>query len=302
MTIDDVIAGVPEWAGKHVASEPIEGGLTNLNYRLTVDGVRYCVRIPGADSALLAIDRKAEYANTLAAATTGVGAPVAHAVGDVPVMVLGWIEGVTQTDELLRTSPDSIDKIADAVRRLHAGPAFVAEFDMFRIQAAYRALCRERGFRIPDTYDVYAPLVRRIEDAMGVRGHELVPCNNDLLAANYIDEGDRFRIVDYEYGGMNDPCFELGNTCAESKLHADQLERLVELIFGAPLRNRVARANLWSVVANYGWTLWACIQREVSGIDFDFWAWGVDDKYARAVDAFEGPEISGWLDDVTRSS
>jgi thiamine kinase-like enzyme len=301
MTIDKVIAEIDDWNGKEVAVESIEGGLTNLNYRLTVEGERYCVRVPGADSDLLAIDRRAEYANTIAAATTGVGAPVAYAVGDIPVMVLGWIEGVTQTDELLRTTPDSVDKIAAAVSRLHAGPAFVSDFDMFRIQPRYRAICQARDFRIPDTYDEYQPLLARIEAAMAVQGHDLVPCNNDLLAANYIDDGTRFWIVDYEYSGMNDPCFELGNTCAESKLSQDQLERLVELTFGAPLRNRVARANLWAAVANYGWTLWACIQREVSDIDFDFWAWGVDDKYARAVAAFEGPEIGGWLDDVTRS-
>ncbi len=90
---------------------------------------------------------------------------------------------------------------------------------------------------------------------------------------------------------MNDPCFELGNTVAESKLGHERLERLIELYFGAPLRNRVARAHLWAAMANYGWTLWACIQREVSDIDFDFWEWGVDDKYARAVTAFTGPEL-----------
>ena len=131
-------------------------------------------------------------------------------------------------------APDSVDKIADAVRRLHAGPAFVSDFDMFRIQPSYRAICQARDFRIPDTYDDYQPLLARIEAAMAVRGHDLVPCNNDLLAANYIDDGERFWIVDYEYSGMNDPCFELGNTCAESKLSQDQLERLVELSFRRP--------------------------------------------------------------------
>ena len=63
----------------------------------------------------------------------------------------------------------------------------------------------------------------------------------------------------------------------------------------------MARAHLWAAMANYGWTLWACIQREVSDIDFDFWEWGVDDKYARAVASFTGPELAGWLDDVRRS-
>ena len=300
MTIEQVIAGIPEWAGKQVDVEPIEGGLTNQNYRLTVDGVRYCVRIPGAGSSLLAIDRWVEYHNTLAAAKTGVGAEVVHAVGDPPVMVLEWIEGVVQTEELLRESPDSMRKMAEATRRLHAGPRFQRDFDMFAIQQGYLQICRERGFAIPDTYEDYQPLVRRIERAVAVQGHEVLPCNNDLLAANFIDQGDRFRLIDYEYSGMNDPCFELGNAAAESKLADEQVEELIARYFGRTLQNRVARAHLWALMANYGWTLWACIQLAVSDIDFDFWAWGVDDKYARAVEAFEGPHFDGWLEEVTR--
>jgi len=301
MTIEEVIATVPDWAGQDVGVEPIEGGLTNQNYRLTVAGTRYCVRIPGAGSSLLAIDRQIEYHNTLAAAESGVGAKVVYAVGELPVMVLEWIDGVVQTDEQLRECPGSMRKLAESTRQLHAGPAFQRHFDMFAIQEGYLRICRERGFAIPETYDEYEPLVRRIEEAVAVQGHELLPCNNDLLAANFIDEGDRFRIIDYEYSGMNDPCFELGNAAAESKLADDQLNELISLYFGRPLRNRVARAHLWALMANYGWTLWACIQRAVSDIDFDFWAWGVDDKYARAIEAFEGPNFGAWLEDVKRA-
>ena len=301
MTIDEVIAGVPAWAGRDVQAESIEGGLTNANYRLTVDGgEQYCVRIPGKDSSLLAVDRMAEYRNTLAAAEAGVGAHVAYTVGDEPVMVLEWIDGEVQDEETLHRE-GAVEQIAASVRRLHAGPAFGNAFDMFRIQQRYRAICREHDFKIPDDYDDHEPIVRRIEEAMAVQGADLVPCNNDLLAANYIATPAGFRIIDYEYSGMNDPCFELGNTVAESKLGHARLERLIELYFGAPLRNRVARAHLWAAMANYGWTLWACIQREVSDIDFDFWEWGVDDKYARAAAAFTGPELAGWLDDVRRS-
>ncbi len=301
MTIEEVIAGIPAWDGRHVAVEPIEGGITNTNYRLTVEGDRFCVRIPGRDSSLLAIDRAAEYANTLAAARAGVGAGVAHAVGDTPVMVLEWIDGVVRDETGLAELADTPRRIAEATSRLHAGPAFVGEFDMFRIEEGYLRICRERGFRIPDTYESYLPLVGRIEEAMVVQGHDPAPCNNDLMAGNYIDDGDRFRIIDYEYSGTNDPCFELGNTFALLGLSQDQLEEMVERYFGAPLRNRVARANLWAAMAAYGWTLWACIQHAVSEIDFDFWEWGVGEKYAQAVAAFDGPDIGGWLGAVARS-
>jgi len=301
MTIDEVIAGVPAWAGRDVAAESIEGGLTNANYRITVDdGRRYCVRIPGKDSSLLAVDRMAEYRNTLAAAEAGVGAQVAYTVGDEPVMVLEWIDVEVQSEDTLHRD-GAVDQIARSVRQLHAGPAFGNDFDMFRIQQRYRAICREHGFKIPDDYDDHEPTVRRIEEAMAVQGADLVPCNNDLLAANYIATPDGFRIIDYEYSGMNDPCFELGNTVAESKLGDARLERLIELYFGAPLRNRVARAHLWAAMANYGWTLWACIQREVSDIDFDFWEWGIDGKFARAEAAFADHGFGQQLDDVQRT-
>jgi thiamine kinase-like enzyme len=301
LTIDDVIAGVPAFSGREVAVEPIEGGLTNLNYRLTVDGgERFCVRIPGRDSSLLAVDRQVEWKNTVAAASSGVGARVVHVVGALPVMVLEWIDGVVQSSESLREDA-SLPKMAAACRRLHAGPPFVNRFDMFRIAAGYLDLVRERGFRIPDTYADHLPAVRRIEEAMAVRGAALVPCNNDLLAANYIDTGDGFRLIDYEYSGMNDPCFELGNTWAESELSPDQLAILCEHYFGERLANRVARARLWSIMSNYGWTLWAAIQHAVSDIDFDFWEWGIDGKFARAEAAFADPGFGRLLDDVRRT-
>lgn len=301
LTIEDVIAGVPAWAGRDVRAVEITGGLTNRNYRVEVDDERFCVRIPGADSSLLAIDRQVEYRNSLAAAASGAGAAVVATVGDLPVMVLEWIEGVPQSDETLRAHPHAVAYIADACRRLHAGPAFVNAFDMFRIQEGYRRIVGERGFAIPDDYDDFEPVVRRIEAAMRVQDVPLAPCNNDLLAANYIDTGSGFRIIDYEYSGMNDPCFELGNTVAESKLGDDRLEAIVERYFGAALRNRVARAQLWAAMANYGWTLWACIQHAVSDIDFDFWEWGVGDKYARAKAAFTGPDLGRWLEEVQRA-
>jgi thiamine kinase-like enzyme len=299
VTIDDVIAAIPDWEGRLVGIEPIEGGLTNTNYRLRVDGASYCVRIPGQDSSLLAIDREVEYRNTLAAAESGAGARVVHAVGDMPVMVLEWIEGTPQVGELLRQDA-AVPRMADAIRRLHAGPPFVNRFDMFRIAEGYLELVKQRGFRIPDTYEEHLPAVRRIEQAMAVRGADLVPCNNDLLAANYIDTPDGFRIIDYEYSGMNDPCFELGNTWAESELSDDQLGVLCERYFGRHLRNRVARARLWSIMSNYGWTLWAAIQQAVSEIDFDFWEWGIDGKFARAELAFASPDFPRWLEDVAR--
>jgi thiamine kinase-like enzyme len=170
---------------------------------------------------------------------------------------------------------------------------------MFRIQQRYLRLVQERGFRLPERYLEFEPQVRRIEEAMAVRDEGTVPCNNDLLAENFIDVGDGFRLIDYEYSGNNDACFELGNVWSESNLSLAQLDELVGHYYGRPLANKVARARLWGLMSKYGWTLWASIQHGVSEIDFDFWSWGME-KYERAVAEFDGPEFERLLEDVRR--
>ena len=111
---------------------------------------------------------------------------------------------------------------------------------------------------------------------MRARPEPTVPCNNDLLAENFIDVGGAFRLIDYEYSGNNDACFELGNVWSESNLSLAQLEQLVAEYYGRPLRNKVARCRVWGLMSKYGWTLWASIQDGVSTVDFDFIAAGQD--------------------------
>ena len=124
-----------------------------------------------------------------------------------------------------------------------------------------------------------------------------MPCHNDLLAANLIDAGDRLWLIDYEYAGMNDPCFELGNIWSEATLAPERLDELVTAYYGRRSRSLIARARLLGLISKYGWTLWASIQHGSSSLDFDFWAWGME-KYDRAVAEFAGPELAAWIEDV----
>jgi thiamine kinase-like enzyme len=295
--IDEVLELVPELSGATSASE-LAGGLTNMNYKVETDEGAYVVRVSAKDAGLLAIDRENEYANTVAAAEAGVGAAVIAYLPERGVLVLEFIEGQTQTAEDLRRG-DRLDWVAAACRRLHGARRFRDDFNMFQIQKRYLGLVQERGFRLPDGYLGFEPSVRLIEEAMAVRDEGTVPCNNDLLAENFIDVGDGFRLIDYEYSGNNDACFELGNVWSESNLELTQLDELVAHYYGRELRNKVARARLWGLMSKYGWTLWASIQDSVSDIDFDFWGWGME-KYERAVGEFEGPDFERLLEDVTR--
>ena len=298
MPLEDVLEAVPELRGEREV-EPLAGGLTNTNFKVTTPGGRYVVRISGKDTGLLAIDRENEAHNTIAAAESGVGARVVAVVPEHDALVLAFLDGEVMDAEKLRRG-DRLESIASACRRLHGSRRFLQDFDMFDIQRGYVRVVREHGFRLPDRYAEFEPAVRVLEQAMRERAEPTVPCNNDLLAENFIEVDGAMRLIDYEYSGNNEPAFELGNIWSESNLSLTQLEELVEHYYGRPLRNKVARARLWGLMSKYGWTLWASIQDGVSDIDFDFWTWGMD-KYDRAVGEFDGPDFDRLIDDVQRA-
>jgi thiamine kinase-like enzyme len=271
----------------------LEGGLTNTNVRVVTADADVVVRISEKDSSILAIDREAEYANSKAAAASGASPRVVEYVPADHLLVVEYIHGRTYTPDDLRDSA-TLAKVAAACRTLHTGPRFVSDFDMFDVQAGYLRTVQERGYRLPDRYLEFMPQVDRIRAALAIRPVPTVPCNNDLLAANFIDDGEQVWIIDFEYSGNNDPCFELGNVWSESTLDLPLLDELVTAYFGAERRDMVARARLLGLMSKYGWMLWASIQDANSDLDFDFWEWGME-KYRRAVVEFDGPDFDRLL-------
>ncbi len=279
--------------GRERSVEELPGGLTNVNLKVTTDERTVVVRVSQPGSELLAIDREAEMRNSQFAAEAGVGAPVVEYHADAGLLVVEYIDGHTFTDEDLRDG-GHLGRVAEACRTLHEGPRFVTDFDMFEVQQRYLGIVREHGFRLPDRYLEFADQVEQVRTVFDRRPATTVPCNNDLLAGNFIDDGHKLWLIDYEYAGNNDPCFELGNLWSEADCSLDQLEELMEAYDGTLLRHRVARARLWGLVSKYGWTLWGSIQNSVSTIDYDFWSWGME-KYDRAVAEFDGPDFDRLL-------
>jgi thiamine kinase-like enzyme len=297
--LDDVLAAIPELIGPARVISELPGGLTNANYKVVSDSGAYVVRRWSNDTGLLAIDRDNEYENSVRAAAVGVGADVIAYLPEHNTMVVEFIEAVTMSAEALRSGAH-LQLVADACRRLHTAERFRDDFDMFETQPRYLGIVRERGFRLPDRYEEFAPQVAAIREAFAMRDEGTVPCNNDLLAENFLLTDAGFRLIDYEYSGNNDACFELGNVWSESNLSLAQLEQLVTAYYGRPLRHKVARARLWGLMSKYGWTLWASIQDGVSDIDFDFWEWGMD-KYTRAVAEFDDPGFERLLEEAQRA-
>jgi thiamine kinase-like enzyme len=294
--LDAILDELPLLAGKQRKLEELSGGLTNRNVKVTTSGGSYVARCSGSSSGLLGIDRDQEHFNSQAAAEAGVGAPVLDYRPDLGILLLGFLSGTTLSNEDFQRS-EILVKAAGAMKRLHSGPRFLGTFDMFERQRQYLTVVQDNGFRIPSDYLDFADQFDSARRVLTATDRSTVPCNNDLLAANFVEDGETMWLIDYEYSGNNDPCFELGNTSCECRLSSDQREELVTAYYGARLRNKIARARLQGIVGMYGWTLWGCIQNGSSTIDFDFWQWGME-RYEAAVAEFKGPDFHRLLDDV----
>jgi len=294
---DDLLDKVPRLQNRTAVTE-LSGGLTNRNLKISTASGDYVARISSNKSSLLAIDRQSEYENSKIAAGIGVGAPVFDYLPEFGLLVIGYLPGKTYSN---LDVANNLGRIASTCSLLHKAAPFTRDFDMFVIQENYQKLVTESGFRFPNGYHQYAPHLSRMKSALAVLDEGKVPCNNDLLPANFIDDGKKIWLIDYEYSGNNDACFELGNIWSEAKLPISALEELVTAYYGSTRPEKLARAWLFALLAKYGWTLWASIQSSVSDIDFDFWQWGME-KFEDAEESFASDKFEQALTQVTQKS
>lgn len=285
--------------GQFMTLEILSGGLTNVNYLVAGTQGKVVVRVGAKNAGLLAIDRANERANSICAAEAGVGAPVLAHREEPSILVIGYLEGKTLSKKDIQSGV-YLEGIAQSLRRLHCTRPFVSRFDMFDIQARYLRIVKEHHYWLPKDYLRYAPAFAKLQEALLVTPEPLVPCNNDLLAENFIESGGIIRIIDYEYSGNNEASFELGNIASESDLTEAQLAQLCSSYWMVEDEVKVARARLWAMAAKYGWTLWASIQDGAGELEFDFIEWGLE-KYERVVEEFESEEFSNLLQRVSRA-
>ena len=291
---DDAVALVSLWKGEAVNVSALSGGLTNENYLVEAHGMRYVIRVPGQSTELLSIDRVNEVFNTKAAATTGIGPGVLEVVPDLDVMVLEFIEGRTMSAKTLQ-SKEMARRMASSFRRLHAAQRFLLDFNMFRLIETYLEIVEAHNVTIPADYRDRLPVIGEIERAVNARPLPSVPCHNDLLSENFIDDGSALRIVDYELSGNNDPCFDLGNTAQEAEFDDELRAALCEEYFGRPDPHQLARMNLFALMSDVGWTLWGAIQAKISTIDYDFVGYYTA-RWHRAEETMASDEFPGWLE------
>jgi thiamine kinase-like enzyme len=265
MDADAVAARI--WPDRELELEPLGGGITNHNFKVSCDGETYVLRIGGKDTDLLGIDRRAEYAAARAAAELGVGPEVVAFVEPEGYLVTRFVEGEPVPPEDIRR-PQGLRETGALLRRVHEGPKFPARFDSFRVVEAYRATAIAHGVRVPADYEAAKARADEIERQLGPRAEH--PCHNDLLNANFIRGEDGIRIVDWEYAGMGDRFFDLANFAVNHDLTADDEAQLLESYCGERRDGDRARLRLMRFMSDFREAMWGVVQQGISDLDFDF--------------------------------
>ena len=274
------------------------GGLTNQNYLVEAEERSTSCGSPECSTELLAVDRVNERHNAAAAATTGVISPrILEYLPDWSVMVLEYIDG--------RDDVGGADRGADAWPAAWPRRSAVC----MRARGSVRistcsgsssdtcGLVRGARVPIPDGFDDRMPTVPDVERAMAVNARATVPCHNDLLAENYIDDGGSSGSSTSSTAATTTRCFELGDTAQECEFDERAEAALCEAYFGSARHGQLARMELYAFMADVGWTLWAAIQAKISTIDYDFWGWAVE-RWDRATAVMDGPGF----DDLCRAA
>jgi thiamine kinase-like enzyme len=278
-------------------SEPValDGGITNRNFRLLIGGRDVVVRLPGKDTELLGIDRVAERAATDAAAATGVGPEVVAFLTVPPCLVTRFITGRQLEAGEVRAE---VAEVAAALRAFHAGPPLPSRFDAFAIVDAYHATAVAHGARVPAAYGELIGRAHEIRAALTHPEHAPVPCHNDLLTANLLHDGARVRIVDWEYAGMGDRYFDLGNLSVNNGFADADDERLLAAYFDAPCTpRRFAALRLMRIMSDFREGMWGVVQTAISALDFDFAAYA-DEHLSRVAAGLADPRFPTWLEDA----
>jgi thiamine kinase-like enzyme len=244
------------WPGGVESVEVLGGGITNHNFKVTAGGEAFVLRIGGKDTGLLGIDRGVEHVASVAAARLGIGPGVVAFVEPEGYLVTRFVDG-----EVGRLT---VPEVADLLQRCHGGPAIDGRFDSFRVVEAYAELARRHGVTLPPRFTAAKATADRIERRRGA--YEPCPCHNDLLAANFIHDGARLWIVDWEYAGMGDRAFDLANFAVNNGLDDAADEALLEAYGGADPAVHV----LMRFMSDFREAMWGLVQQGIAELDFDF--------------------------------
>lgn len=240
--------------------EPI-GGMTNRNYKVTIDSQSYVVRIPGEGTEEY-VDRAADKQAAQLTSDLNVGAELLYYDTSRGTQITRFIEGVVTMSREVFQDPGANRRAAKAFRKLHTcGQPFVNRFDEKIVAAGYLEMLGKKGATLPEGYEKVQQEANIIREALAITEENLAPCHNDPAPENLVDRGDRVFILDWEFSGNNDPFWDLGDLSVETGFTEEQDYIFLEAYFDrTPTEAEQARMTLQKSLVFLLWTLWGVIQ------------------------------------------
>ncbi len=298
---DEAIARIADWKDKDVRWEELGGGITNHNYIVLVNGGpgnpgggKYVLRVPGQGTDMF-IDREVERDCMVQVAKAGVGPAVVHQIDPEGALVIDFVEGEIMHPETMAGHPERLQQAVETVKVFHDNAVFKNQIKIFDMLRRYTKIARDNDTPMPPELESLLREMETIEKATAVDPPADVACHNDLLSENFIiDAAGKMWIIDWEYGGMTDPFFDLGDFVMEHPF-SRQEERLIATTYcGEMDEGRFGRMMLYKSVSGVWWGVWAMIQHTFSKIEFDYMEWGME-RMARAQAVVDDPDYQKWL-------
>jgi len=275
MTVEQILQRIPGFVLQQDAViTELTGGITNKNFKITSDGESFVLRLGGNETKYLGIDREVEYECSRLAAQIGVAPEPIAFIAPEGFILARFISGKGLSAEEIGIE-ENIRRVVESMRAYHALESFPGSFSPFRVAEEYARTAHSFGVKLPAKMDWYLEKSREIETALyGREPLALRPCHNDLLNGNFIDDGARIRILDWEYAGMGDIFFDLGNFAIQHEFNDEQDEFLLRAYFGRPTDSQRAHQKLMKIMSDLREAMWAQVQIGVSQLDFDYAGYG----------------------------
>jgi thiamine kinase-like enzyme len=300
LALEEALARVPQWVGdKELRATPLGGGITNNNFRVDVGGESFVLRIAGADTELLSINREHEYAANLAAGRLGIAPEVYYFIRPEGYLVTRFIEGHPILPEEIR-QPENIRKVMDVVRRIHSMPVIPGQFNVFRIVEQYSDTARRYQVRFPPDFPWLVERMQAAGNVLNSLPRTLRPCHNDLLNANFLSENGQLTVLDWEYAGMGDVFFDLANFSDHHELTDEQDRWLLECYFEEVTPSQWAHLKIMKIMSDLREATWALVQTGISKLDFDFHGYA-DRFFGRVMENIQNPEWNKWLKEISKN-
>jgi thiamine kinase-like enzyme len=300
LTLEEAIARVPYWIGaSELKATPLDGGITNNNFRIDIGGDSFVLRITGADTELLGINRNYEYAANLVAGKLGIAPEVYYFIQPEGYLVTRFINGRAIPPEEIR-QPENIRRVIDVVRKIHTMQVIPGTFNAFRVVRDYTETARNYQVAFPKNYDWLVERLQEAENALSVHPHKPCPCHNDLLNANFLTNGQLY-ILDWEYAGMGDAFFDMANFSDHHNLSDEQDHWMLECYFDGEIKpNHWAHLKIMKIMSDLREATWGLVQIGISKLDFNFHEYA-DKFFGRVMKNIHNPHWYEYLKEVSKN-